>query len=70
LQSLKIICALCLTVLLSTHVSAEETKSIEAKELAKTSMSWDGNPLPNYPEGKPEITILRITRASCKMNSI
>jgi len=28
--------------------------------LAKTSVSWDGRPLPNYVKGKPEITILRI----------
>jgi quercetin dioxygenase-like cupin family protein len=29
--------------------------------LAKTSSSWDGKALPDYPEGKPEVTILRIT---------
>ena len=30
-------------------------------ELLKTSSSWDGSPLPDYPQGKPEITIARIT---------
>ncbi|MHB8790942.1 MAG: cupin domain-containing protein [Desulfobulbaceae bacterium] len=30
-------------------------------ELVKTSHSWDGNSLPAYPQGQPEITILRIS---------
>ena len=31
------------------------------KELIKTTRSWDGAVLPAYPQGQPEITILRIT---------
>ena len=31
------------------------------KELVKTTRSWDGKALPAYPQGQPEITILRIT---------
>lgn len=34
--------------------------SAVVKELAKTTTSWDGNTLPLYPKGQPEITILRI----------
>lgn len=30
------------------------------KELVKSSRSWDGGLLPAYPQGQPEITILRI----------
>ena len=30
------------------------------KELVKSSRSWDGELLPAYPQGQPEITILRI----------
>jgi len=30
------------------------------RELAKSATSWDGNKLPSYPQGQPEITILRI----------
>lgn len=33
---------------------------ITVSELLKTSTSWDGSPLPSYPQGKPEITIARI----------
>ncbi len=29
--------------------------------LSKTQYSWDGKALPSYPQGKPEITILKIT---------
>jgi quercetin dioxygenase-like cupin family protein len=28
--------------------------------LAKTSLSWDGSHLPDYPKGTPEVTILKI----------
>lgn len=31
-----------------------------ARELVKSTTSWDGNKLPSYPQGQPEITILRI----------
>ena len=34
--------------------------SPDVKELIKTTQSWDGECLPAYPQGKPEITILRI----------
>lgn len=34
---------------------------IKVEQLAKTSLSWDGTPLPAYPEGKPEVTILKYT---------
>ena len=33
---------------------------IEVKQLAKSTKSWDGNYLPAYSQGQPEVTILRI----------
>lgn len=30
-------------------------------KLVKTTQSWNGAPLPAYPEGRPEVTILRIS---------
>ncbi len=56
----KLLYALCLILLLSGYVAAEETKAIVADVLSKTSSSWDGRDLPGYAAGKPEITILRI----------
>jgi quercetin dioxygenase-like cupin family protein len=35
--------------------------SISVKERVKTSRSWDGKSLVPYPQGQPEITILKIT---------
>lgn len=35
--------------------------AVTVTDLLKTSKSWDGTPLPDYPTGKPEITIARIT---------
>ena len=35
--------------------------SVVAKELAKTSQSWNGASLPVYPSGQPMVTILRIS---------
>jgi len=34
--------------------------NIVVEQLAKSTISWDGTVLPAYPEGQPEITILRI----------
>lgn len=34
---------------------------IEIKELAKSTKSWNGELLPAYPKGQPEVTILKIT---------
>lgn len=33
----------------------------DARALVKTTQSWNGQVLPGYPQGQPEITILRIT---------
>ena len=56
----KLFYALCLILLLSGPVAAEETKTIAVDVLSKTGSSWDGHDLPGYAAGKPEITILRI----------
>jgi len=47
-----------LILLLSGNTAAEA--AYEVSELVKSSSSWDGEALPEYPEGVPEVTILRI----------
>ena len=42
-----------------TRPEAHET-SLVVKKLVKTTQSWNGEFLPAYPKGQPEITILRI----------
>ena len=56
----KFIFGICFTLLLSVNVWAQELNTTSVQVLAKTSTSWDGRDLPDYPKGKPEITILRI----------
>lgn len=48
----------CATVRTGPEVAAQ---SPAIKELVRTTQSWDGVFLPAYPQGQPEITILRIT---------
>ena len=38
-----------------------DTQPVVVNELVKTTRSWDGSVLPEYPDVQPEITILRIT---------
>lgn len=57
----KLFCTVCLTILLTGNLWALDAKGITVNQLAKTDLSWDGKALPAYPQGTPEITILRIT---------
>ncbi len=57
----KLFCGICLTLLLSTSIWAQNANNVKVDVLIKTSSSWDGSNLPAYKKGKPEITILRIT---------
>jgi quercetin dioxygenase-like cupin family protein len=56
----KFLFGICCTLLLTINFWSQELNTIKVEVLAKTSVSWDGRDLPNYPKGKPEITILRI----------
>ncbi len=56
----KIIYKICLLLLLSSYAWAQDTNAVQVDILTKTSLSWDGRTLPNYADGEPEITILRI----------
>ncbi|AOT08407.1 cupin domain-containing protein [Pseudoalteromonas luteoviolacea] len=53
------LCIFALTCLLSGNAIADSNE-VTVKTLTKTSQSWDGTPLPAYPQGKPEITLLDI----------
>ena len=34
--------------------------NIKSTELIRTSQSWDGAQLPNFPQGKPELRVIRL----------
>jgi quercetin dioxygenase-like cupin family protein len=57
----KIVYMLCLVLLLSGAAQAADNQFVKVETLAKASKSWDGNDLPPYLKGLPEITILRIS---------
>ncbi|MDC1288160.1 cupin domain-containing protein [Gammaproteobacteria bacterium] len=40
--------------------SANDPSTVEVEVMAKSSTSWDGENLPNYARGMPEVTILKI----------
>ncbi len=66
-QTIRILAALSLVLLLQPGCAGVRTShevneaSPVVKELVKTTQSWNGNLLPPYPQGQPEITILRIS---------
>lgn len=39
----------------------EEGSAVQSEVLVKATRTWDGALLPAYPQGQPEVTILRIT---------
>lgn len=41
-------------------MSPQDENLLQVQELVKTTKSWNGMLLPEYPEGQPEITILKI----------
>ncbi|GIC79189.1 cupin domain-containing protein [Moritella sp. F3] len=56
----KCISGLCLTLLVAGSVFASEKVPVTVDVLAKATSSWEGSALPEYPKGKPEVTILKI----------
>ncbi len=56
----KIILAIFITSFLFVTACAGNLNNVVVEQLAKSSKSWDGETLPKYPEGQPEVTILRI----------
>lgn len=56
----KIISAFFIISCLLITACAGKISNVEVTQLAKSTKSWDGASLPQYPEGQPEVTILRI----------
>ncbi|MGH1384614.1 cupin domain-containing protein [Kordia sp.] len=52
--------SLVLLCILLIACKSNTVNKIEVTTLAKTTKSWNGAPLPNYSEGTPEVTILKI----------
>ena len=59
--SILLLTAVSLNVNVCSAQVIQTVPQIKTEVLVKTSKSWDGKLLPDYPKGKPEITISRIT---------
>ena len=57
----KIVYCILLAILVAGCTSPKYATDIRSIQLVKSTVSWDGQPLPAYKSGAPEITILRIT---------
>ena len=57
----KFLFAVCLTLLLSGNSWALDDGAVTVDVLAKTTSSWNGEALPSYLTGQPEVTILKIS---------
>jgi quercetin dioxygenase-like cupin family protein len=52
--------AIFVTSFIFITACAGNLNNIVVEQLAKSNKSWDGESLPEYPKGQPEITILKI----------
>ena len=43
----------------SPFAQYDNAETILKLEMKRTSQSWDGDPLPDYPKGKPELVVMR-----------
>ncbi|MDR0352558.1 MAG: cupin domain-containing protein [Opitutaceae bacterium] len=53
--------SLSLVCLLAVPSFAGDKPPVEVQKLAQSEKMWDGTPLPAYPSGQPEITVIKIT---------
>jgi quercetin dioxygenase-like cupin family protein len=56
----KLIFGISFVLFLTSNALAKDVSMVQVDQLAKSSLSWDGNHLPDYLKGTPEVTILRI----------
>jgi quercetin dioxygenase-like cupin family protein len=52
--------ALQLILVLFVTAALANDNGVQVNVLAKSTESWNNNPLPQYPQGHPQVTILRI----------
>lgn len=58
MKKLFVLC--CFSLIYFLGCTSNKTTNIEVVTLIKTTESWNGAQLPKYPDGTPEITVLKI----------
>ena len=56
-----VICATNILSSCSTTGKENQAQAVESIELLRTSQSWDGRELPDYPQGTPEMVAMKYT---------
>lgn len=57
----KVLFCILSVILVSGCASPKYSNNVQTVQLVKSTLSWNGQQLPAYKRGTPEITILRIT---------
>ena len=57
---IRLLTALLFLAALSGPAFALDNPGVVVESLVQSSVSWDGTPLPAYPAGQPQLSILRI----------
>jgi quercetin dioxygenase-like cupin family protein len=57
----KLLIGVFISALFTGQAIANDQYTAKVEELANSTLSWEGSTLPEYPEGQPEIRILKIT---------
>lgn len=55
----RIFVGIYVSLLLIAHASANTSPNVNVEVLTKTTQSWGNDKLPTYPQGQPEISILK-----------
>ena len=56
----KYVYAIVFILSMAVGAGAQDSNNVKVDVLAKSCSSWDGTLLSHYPDGQPEVTILRI----------
>lgn len=60
-QNVRTILCLVFLALTAFPVYARDSNGTAVETLARSTSSWNGEALPGYPQGEPEVTILKLT---------
>lgn len=52
---------MALAAIITYFLASQPNVRNESEVLITSELSWNGSPIPDYPEGKPKISILKIT---------
>ena len=60
IYSLCFLSSFSLFVPLSAHADANNTPGVKSEKLLESEQSWDGTAYKSYPEGTPQLSVLKL----------